>query len=145
MDTATREVFLSIAQTLHMEQCVSALTDEEPWEAYRCPDWLAQDLNRSQWHVDPNNLCVAEVPFSAFRAASRFLASFLRLNNLNTLEGINRAVNESDMFGYKLAMQGMGHGVGLQDFYPDPENLSDLRVPEVQYYGPDHEVDERFC
>jgi hypothetical protein len=145
MESTTREVFLAIAQTLHMEQCIQALTDEEPWEPYHCPEWLADDLGRPQWHVDPSDLPVSEVPLSAFRAAKKFLDSFLRLNSMTDVEGIDRANNEPDMFGYKLAMQGMGHGVGLQDFYPDPENLSELRVPDVRYYGPNHEVDERFC
>jgi len=48
-----RAIFLSVAQTLHMLQCIDALDGEEPEEPHLCPDWLREKLASPPWHINP--------------------------------------------------------------------------------------------
>uniref|UniRef100_A0A6M3XVQ3 Uncharacterized protein n=1 Tax=viral metagenome TaxID=1070528 RepID=A0A6M3XVQ3_9ZZZZ len=154
-DETTRAIWLSAAQTLHFMQCLDALESDEPEaEPYMCPEWMARDYARKRKHRDPSELEVSEIPLSAFRAARALVCSTLALSwehrddegmsikLPSSFEGILWAEDDPDTFGYKLAMQAMGHGVGMFDYYPDPPRL---KAPDVHYYGPYWELDERFA
>lgn len=153
-DETTRKIWLSVAKTMHFMQCLDVLEDDEHprTEPYMCPEWVARDYAARRKHWDPEELAVREVPLSAFRAALRLVQSTLALSwdrreqhtSLklpSSFEGVPYA-DDPEVFGYKLAMQARGHGVGLHDFYPDPPCL---RVPDAEYYGPHFEIDERFA
>ncbi len=115
-------------------------------------DWVAQyGEGTPGMGVDIMDLVPDEYPQSAYAAADDLIAGMEKLNgaSLETIfktcqeePGFHRREPDEDEFGYCMAMQSMGHGVGWDDCHPsmfhnsgigDTRRIQRFDTPWVDY------------
>lgn len=92
--------------------------------------------------IDPAALHAARtLKFDALRAnqCASLVALYLNAHDALVMPAGDRALNP-DMFGHYLAMQAMGHGVGLLDAFGEAVHAA-VKVPYVEFSGASLERD----
>lgn len=102
-------------------------------------DWAEREEARGRTYPGENLMEIAPpTPRVAYRAAEK-LAGRIEEKNKLSLDAIYVAASKApgrhlreptpDEFGYAVAMQAMGTGVGWSDNHPDV----DIKIPHVEY------------